>query len=183
MKSELTEKQQRILDFIDQFIVDHGYPPTIMEMAERFKVTIGTIQDHIEALKRKSYLRQRPNKARGFELAFKSQGIPIYGRVAAGRPIFAVENILGYLGEDKNDHEVFALKVVGDSMVDAGIVEGDVLKVRKQQTADDKDIVIALLGDEVTVKRFRRKYGKQYLEPANPAYAVIKDVSFEILGK
>ncbi len=184
MPSKLTEKQEKILRFIEEFTGEHSCPPTITEIAERFEISIGTVQDHLEALKRKNFLRQKPNKARGFELVHRSSGIPIYGRVAAGQPIFAAENIEGDWNErDKGTSGYFALRVVGDSMIEAGIFEGDVIKVKKQKTADDRDIVVALIGEEATVKRFRKKHGKTYLEPANAHYPAIRDVAFEILGK
>jgi len=128
-------------------------------------------------------LTQKPNKARGFELAAKVHEIPIYGRVAAGHPVFAVENIEGYVSNSfDRKRNVFALRVTGDSMIDAGIMEGDVVLVKKQTTGEDKDIVIAMVGDEATVKRFRKKGSRLYLEPANIHYPVIKE-PFEIIGK
>jgi repressor LexA len=181
--NELTKKQETILRYIQEFIADNGYPPTIREMAERFQVHIKAVQDHISALKAKGVLTHQANKARGFELATRVREIPIYGRVAAGHPIFAVENIEGYVN-DSHDRKrnVFALRVTGDSMIDAGIVEGDIVLVRKQSTAEDKDIVIAMVGEEATVKRFRKKSGRLFLEPANVNYAVIRE-PFEIIGK
>jgi repressor LexA len=184
MNSSLTKKQQQVLVFIEQFAVKQGYPPTLTEIAGHFGITIGTVQDHVEALKRKGCLRQKPNTARGFALTRKVENIPIYGRVAAGNPIFATENIEGYWQTpDSNPSDFFALRVVGDSMIEAGIMDGDTLKIRKQKTAEDKDIVVALIGDEATVKRFRKKYGAIFLEPANPKYPVMKNIEFEILGK
>lgn len=184
MNSPLTKKQLLILSFIEQTVLSQGYPPTLTEIAAHFRVSIGTVQDHIEALKRKGFLRQKPHTARGFSLNRKTAGIPVYGRVAAGHPIFAVENIEGYWQNDETDpSSFFALRVEGDSMIDAGICPGDILKIRRQNTADDKDIVVARIGDEATVKRFRQRQGTTYLEAANPAYPPIRNIEFEILGK
>lgn len=184
MPIELTKKQTKVLTFVEEFAAKHGYPPTLTEIADHFGLSIGAIQDHVEALKRKGFLRHRPNTARGLLPLRKATGIPVYGRVAAGTPIFAVENMEGYWNEPDGDpSEFFALKVTGDSMIGAGIEHGDILKIRKQNTADDKDIVVALVGEEATVKRFRKKHSAIFLEPANPKYSVINDVEFTILGK
>lgn len=178
---ELTKKQEDIYNYILQSTRIDGYPPTFREMAEHFKVNVRAIQDHVSAIEHKGYLKSKPNTARGFEPV--SREIPVYGKVAAGKPIFAIENIEGYVQDSyKKVEGVFALKVTGDSMIEAGIIEKDVLIIHKQETAEDKDIVIALLGDEVTVKRFRRKRGKVFLEAANPKYEPI-DSEFKIIGK
>ncbi|KAB2879249.1 repressor LexA [bacterium] len=177
----LTKKQEGIYNYILQCLRTNGFPPTIREIADHFSVSIGTIQDHISAIEGKGYLKIKPNTARGFEPI--SRGIPVYGKVAAGKPIFAIENIEGYVQDSyKKAEGVFAVTVTGDSMIEAGIIEEDVLIVHKQETAEDKDIVIALLGDEVTVKRFRKKRGKVLLEAANPKYEPI-DREFTIIGK
>ena len=178
----LTKKQARIVSYIEHYWLEYGYPPTIREIAKKFKIAIGTVQDHISALKNKGYLKSRPHTARGFEVIHKQQDIPIFGTVAAGNPIFAVENIEGYLGEPPSKSgDFFALKIKGDSMIEAGIREGDLVKVKKQKTAENGDIVIALLEDEATVKTFRKKGSRVYLQPANPAYHDLEG-EFEILG-
>ena len=177
----LTKKQEDVYNYILQSMRKNGFPPTIREIADHFSVSIGTVQDHISAIESKGYLKIKPNTARGFEPVTK--GIPVYGKVAAGKPIFAIENIEGYVQDSyKKTEGVFALKVTGDSMIDAGILEHDIVIVHKQETAEDKDIVIALLGDDVTVKRFRRKRGKVLLEAANPKYDPIES-EFKIIGK
>lgn len=184
MPIELTKKQTKVLAFIEEFAAKQGFPPTLTEIADDFGLSIGTVQDHVEALKRKGFLRHKPNTARGLLPARKITDIPVYGRVAAGTPTFAVENMEGYWNEPDGDpSDFFALKVTGDSMTGAGIEHGDILKIRKQNTANDKDIVVALVGEEATVKRFRKKHGAVFLEPANPKYSVINGVEFTILGK
>lgn len=197
MEKKLTKKQQKILDFILKFTEENSYPPTLKEIAERFKITIGTIQDHIFALQKKQYLMKKPDTARGFRVVKTPAGqkltpkgemtyIPLYGSVAAGEPIFASDNIQGYVAVEKSPkgHNIhFALKVKGDSMVDAGIYDGDIVIVRKQDAADNGDIVIALLDDEATVKTLRNNKIKAYLEAANPKYKAIMNRPFSIIGK
>ena len=191
----LTDKQQKILDFIAEYSADNPYPPTFQEIAAKFKITIGTVQDHIAALQRKGYLERIPDVARGFKIvnqepealeAFENGMIPLYGNVAAGEPIFADDNIQGYIALEKNmkgHHLHFALKVKGDSMVDSGIYDGDIVIVKKQDAADDGDIVIALLEDEATCKTLRNSKINAYLEASNAKYKSIINKPFQIIGK
>ena len=184
MTNVLTRKQERILRFIERHLDAHDYPPTITEIGLHFGITTGTVQDHLYALKQKGYLNHRPNKARGIELVNKHNEIPIYGRVVAGHPVFAEEQIEGSLkGVSRSSGDIFALRVHGDSMIEAGIREGDVIIVKRQQTAVSGDIVVALLNGETTVKWYRVNKGKHCLEAANPRYPVIDGKTFEILGK
>ena len=197
MEKRLTKKQQKILDFILKFTDENSYPPTLKEIATKFKITIGTIQDHVFALQRKGFLEKKPDTARGFKVVKSSSGeklkpksemnlIPLYGPVAAGEPIFAADNIQGYVSMEKSPrgHNLhFALKVKGSSMIDAGIYDGDIVIVRKQDSADDGDIVIALLDDEATVKTLKNSKIKAYLEAANSKYKSIINRPFTIIGK
>ncbi len=203
MVKKLTVKQERILKFIGDYASDNSYPPTLKEMADQFKVTIGTIQDHIVALTKKGYIERRPDIARGFVINLpageKKQAsgssenpndnfevIPLYGNVAAGEPIFASDNVRGYVTLEKNNkghHVHFALKVKGDSMINSGIYDGDIVIVRKQETADSGEIVIALLDDEATVKTLRKNKINAYLEASNSKYKAIMDKPFSIVGK
>lgn len=192
----LPPKQKKIFEFIKRFMEDNNYPPTYQEIADKFKIIIGTVQDHIAALIRKGCLERIPEKARGFRVINPGEdgeisrtrtgvdAIPLYGSVTAGEPIFAADNIEGYIamGKPRSIKEHFALNVKGQSMRDAGILDGDIVIVRKQNTASDRDIIIALLEDEATVKTLRIKYGKPFLEPANPAYKPIHK-PFKVLGK
>ncbi|MCY7361403.1 MAG: transcriptional repressor LexA [Ignavibacteria bacterium] len=195
---KLTVKQQRILNFIEKHRIEKTYPPTLKEIAEKFGITIGTVQDHIYALQKKGFLERKKDIARGFrviksdeEKAFDKMKsdvnlIPLYGNVAAGEPIFAGDNIQGYVTMEKNSkgHQIhFALKVKGESMVDSGIYDGDIVIVRKQDTADDGEVVIALLDDEATVKTLRNKNIKAYLEASNSKYKSIINKPFQIIGK
>lgn len=194
---KLTKKQKKILEFIDKHTSQNSYPPTLKEIADKFGITIGTIQDHVFALQKKGYIEKNPNTARGFRIVKNPDGtelkefpdsdyIPLYGNVAAGEPIFADNNIQGYIAIEKNSrgHRLhFALKVKGDSMIDAGIYDGDIVIVKKQDSADDGDLVIALLGDEATVKTLRNSKIRAYLEAANSKYKAIMDKPFQIIGK
>lgn len=194
----LTLKQKRILDFIEKHRVENTYPPTLKEIGDNFGITIGTVQDHIYALQKKGHLERKKDIARGFRV-IKSQEeeffdknktdtelIPLYGNVAAGEPIFANDNIQGYITMEKNSkgHNIrFALRIKGDSMIDSGIYDGDIVIVRKQDTAEDGEIVIALLDDEATVKTLRNKNIKAYLEASNSKYKSIINKPFQIIGK
>ena len=194
---KLTKKQRKILEFIEKHTAQNSYPPTLKEIAEKFGITIGTIQDHIFALQKKAYLDKNPNTARGFRIIRNPDGtdlkqmpdtdyVPLYGNVAAGEPIFADNNIQGYIAIEKNSrgHKMhFALRVKGNSMINAGIYDGDIVIVKKQDSADDGDIVIALLDDEATVKTLKNSKIKAYLEAANSKYKSIMNRPFQIIGK
>ncbi len=193
---KLTKKQNNILNFISDYTSRNVYPPTLKEIADKFGVTIGTVQDHVNALKQKGYLNRKKDIARGFivtsndsETRMASRNalsIPIYGNVAAGEPIFAADNIQGFVTVEKNrsgHHIQFALKVKGDSMIDSGIYDGDIVIVRKQDSAEDGDIVIALIDDEATVKTLRNKRIRAYLEASNSRYKSIINKPFQIIGK
>ena len=191
----LTVKQKEILGFISEFSEDNSFPPTLKEIAGRFGVTIGTVQDHVNALKQKGFLERKKDIARGFRVVgigkktisgTNAKLIPLYGNVAAGEPIFATDNIQGYvtMEKGKSGHHIhFALKVKGDSMIDSGIYDGDIVIVRKQDSAEDGDIVIALLEDEATVKTLRNKKIRAYLEASNARYKSIIDRPFQVIGK
>ncbi len=195
---KLTSKQKKILEFIEKYGDEYSYPPTLKEIGEKFNVTIGTIQDHIKALQNKGFLERKKDIARGFKLIKTEEEsnierlrsglniIPLYGSVAAGEPIFADDNVQGYVTMEKNGkgHKIhFALKVKGDSMIDSGIYDGDIVIVRKQDSAEDGDIVIALLDDEATVKTLRNRRIKAYLEASNSKYKSIINKPFKIIGK
>lgn len=195
---KLTVKQQRILNFIEKHRVKKTYPPTLKEIGDNFGITIGTVQDHIYALQKKGHLERKKDIARGF-VVIKSEEeqyfdkmkadadlIPLYGNVAAGEPIFANDNIQGYVTMEKSSkgHNIhFALRIKGNSMIDSGIYDGDIVIVRKQDTAEDGEIVIALLDDEATVKTLRNKNIKAYLEASNSKYKSIINKPFQIIGK
>jgi repressor LexA len=185
MPSQPTPKQKLILDFVVECFQDHGFHPTLREIGRRFNVSVGTAQDQVQALESKGYIKRQAGLARGFSLTGAVPGlqIPILGRVGAGAGILAMEDIEGHLGfKDFVLGTDFLLRVKGDSMTGAGILEGDLVQVRRQPTAADGDVVVALVEEEGVVKRLRR-IGKAYqLESANPRYQPIT-MAFQVIGK
>jgi len=196
MAGTLTAKQQMILDFLKSEIRQNGYPPTVREICDAVGLSsTSTVHAHLETLERKGFIRRSPAKNRSTEILEEDfynntrelVNVPIVGRVAAGIPILAEENIedtfpipIDYV---KND-TCFMLHVKGDSMMDEGILDGDLVLVRQQQDANDGDIVIALLEDaEATVKTFFRDGEFIRLDPANSAFKPIKTRECDILGK
>src|SRR5215813_4130171 len=177
----LTERQARLLRIIEESVAKRGYVPTLQEMAQTLGVaSLQGVKDHLAALEKKGYLRRVPGRRRAIAVTqplLPVEGsVPILGRVAAGKPLLAVENQEGALSlnaELLGTGAHFALRVQGDSMIDAGIEDGDHVIVRQQDTANPGDIVVALLGEEVTVKRLRKKGAALFLEAANAAYAPI----------
>ncbi len=177
----LTSRQERLLQVIETWLTERGYVPTLQEMAKAMGIaSLQGVKGHLAALEHKGYLRRFPGRRRAIELMQRivplEGSIPILGRVAAGRPLLAVENQEGVLSLGpgllgKGAH--FALRVQGDSMVDEGILEGDYVIVRQQDTADPGEIVVVLLGEEVTVKRLRKHGQHLFLEAANAAYTPI----------
>lgn len=194
MRKPLTKKQDRIFEFIREHVQDTGYPPTVREIGMNFRISEKGAYDHLNAIEKKGYIRRIPKKPRAIEiLEFVPQKlpqtaveIPIVGRVAAGEPILASENVEGTLPvprEVVKEDTCFALRVNGKSMIDAGIFEGDVVIVRSQNYADTGDIVVALLDDEATVKRFFRDGTRIRLQPENSVMSPIIVNDAQILGK
>jgi len=191
----LTARQQEIYEFIRDEITDGGAPPTIREIGERFGITsTNGVRAVLTALERKGYIVRSRLRSRGIELAQEVRPeirvVPLVGRVAAGIPVMAVENIDDHLALDKSllpAGDMFTLRVQGESMRDAGIADGDLVFVRKQETARAGDMVVAVIGDEATVKWYRPKGNKVILEPDNPDFAPIevsaRSPEFRIAGK
>jgi repressor LexA len=185
-KKQLTPKQKRVLEFIMERIHEN-MPPTIREIAEHMGFSsTGTVRDYLTALEKKGYLKRANNLARSIELLRDTlRKIPILGAIPAGGPDLAYENIEGYVELDDllaGQPNLFALRVKGDSMVNAGILEGDIAIIRKQSVAQNGDIVAALIGDEATLKRLRYTGKTAYLEAANKHYPPIFE-EFAIIGK
>jgi len=190
---ELTARQKEVFDFIRAFIKERGYPPSVREIGERFHIYPRAAFDHLKALERKGYLKRRGSTSRGLELlvyqGHESKGshgnlaaraltreIPILGRIAAGRPALAVENIEGTLSlptEWTKEGETFLLKVSGDSM-SPFILPGDFVIVRSQPLAENGEVVAILIGEEATVKRFFKKGRKIELKPDNERWETIQ---------
>lgn len=193
MGKGLTRRQQEILTFIQRYGDAHGYPPSVREIGQALGLTSSsTVHSHLSALEKKGYVRRDPSKPRALEIlkdehaipAKKVVPLPVVGHVTAGLPILAQQNIEDYFPlpqEFVRSDECFILKVRGDSMIDAGIYDGDLLVVRRQPTARDRDIVVARIEDEATVKRFFKEDGRIRLQPENqrmePIYA--RDVAIE----
>ena len=168
----LTEQQFKIFDVIKGHVNDYGYPPTRAEIAKimGFK-SVNAAESHIKALVKKGVLLKVPDSSRGLKLVEEYSGIPIVGRVAAGSPISAVENIEKYITTNPISSPVdFFLRVKGDSMKDIGIIENDLVGVKKASTAENGSVVVARLEDEVTLKRFVQENGKIKLVAENKNY-------------
>src|SRR5215468_3041450 len=191
----LTEKQQAILDFVEKYVNDNGFPPSVREIGRQFGIYPATVQDHISALERKGYLQKKKFQSRTLSLPASSRrssgnGIPIVGRVAAGLPLLAHENIEDMIQLPKHwaPAGAFLLKVQGNSMEGAHILDGDYVLVHPQQSVANGEIVVALIGDEATVKRFYRTERGVTLKAENPKYEPIEierseAASFKIAGK
>lgn len=192
----LTEPQLRTLRQIRNFIVHRGFPPTIKELAEILGITAASTHDQVNHLVRKRYLKREARKARGLAVARAPEGevsdvvaVPIVGEVAAGTPILAEENIVGEVlveARVASRGRYFALKVRGDSMVGANIQNGDLVIVRQQPAAENGEIVVALLRDDATVKRFHLSEDGVELRPENPKHRPIRvdpDEELRIVGK
>ena len=177
----LTARQEKLLRLIETMHTTRGYAPSLQELAHAMDISsLQGVKDHLSALERKGYVRRAPGRRRAIEVLHRlvplAGSLPILGRVAAGRPLLAVENHEGTLSlspELLGTGAHFALRVQGDSMIEAGIDDGDYVIVRQQEGATPGEIVVALLGDEVTVKRLRQKGAALWLEAANPAYTPI----------
>ena len=206
MKNKLTGRQEEILIFIQQFTAENGYPPTLREIGKHFQIssTFG-VKRHLEALVKKGHINIESNASRGISMIKKNQEefpetsfneesmflkIPVVGRVAAGLPITAIENMEGSLVVDptflKKAEDAFALRIRGDSMINAGINDGDLVIVSPNEEARNGDIIVAMLNDEATVKRFELIDKKIKLIAENSAYSPIEiksEDNFNLVGK
>jgi repressor lexA len=194
-KERLTAKQQQILEVIKTAILERGYPPSVREMCMAVGLSsTSSVHAHLEALEKKGYIKKDPAKPRTIEVMDDTfnlnrreiVNIPLLGDVAAGEPIFAAENISNYYPMPVDmlpNSETFMLNVKGDSMINAGIFNGDKILVAKQNTAENGEIVVAMVDDSATVKRFYKEKGHFRLKPENDAMddIIVKDL--EILGK
>jgi repressor LexA len=190
----LTKRQQEIFDFVKSYGSEHGYPPTVRDIGKAIGLTSSsTVHAHLANLEKVGLLRRDPSKPRALEVlvgkakeVVAPSGLPVVGQVAAGQPVLAEENIEEYVSVPEiaggGDGE-FLLEVRGDSMVDAGILEGDHVVVRRQDTAADGEIVVALVGEEATVKRFFREDDHVRLQPENAAMEPIRSREVKVLGR
>lgn len=187
--AELTSMQQRIYEYIASCIRDQGYPPSVREIGEAVGLkSPSTVHFHLKHLEEAGVIEKGAGKGRAITLtapAAQEDKVPIVGNVAAGSPILAEECIEDYLTFDTGGHgeEYFALRVRGESMLNAGILPGDLVVVRRQQTCSNGEIVVAMIEDEATVKRFSKQNGHIWLLPENEAYSPIDGTYAQILGK
>ena len=195
MEQTLTAKQEQILNCIKQSLKDKGYPPSVRELCLAVGLSsTSTVHSHLNTLEKKGYIRRDPSKPRTIEVLDEEvnwisehvSAIPVLGKVTAGAPILAVENIEEYFPLPKQltrHDETFMLNVRGTSMINAGIYDGDQIIVRKQDSANNGEIVVALIGDEVTVKRFFKEKDRVRLQPENDSMDPIYCEDVHILGK
>jgi repressor LexA len=192
---KITAKQREILEYIKNEILNKGYPPAVREICEAVKLkSTSSVHAHLESLEKNGYIRRDPTKPRAIEIMDENfnltrrevVNIPVIGSVAAGAPILAVENIEAYFplpADMMPNQNAFLLNVKGDSMIKAGIFEGDKVLVQQQPTAENGEIVVALVDDSATVKRFYKEAGHIRLQPENDAYEPIIVTDCTIMGK
>lgn len=194
---KLNDKEKRVYEFITDTITSEGYPPTVRDIQTALHIkSTATVHSYLEKLEEKGYIRRDPGKSRSMRVdeptAEKGNAgtvkIPVVGKVAAGTPILAVENNEGYVdfpvmnGQNRYG-QLFALRIKGTSMIGAGILDGDIVVVSKTNVAENGEIVVALVGEEATVKRFYKENGHFRLQPENPDMAPIIVDECYILGK
>ncbi|MBI4898434.1 MAG: transcriptional repressor LexA [Actinobacteria bacterium] len=198
---QLTRRQSEILEFIKRYLSEHGYPPTVRDIGGAVGLTSSsTVHAHLANLEKAGAIRRDPTKPRALEIigdkvrraanrvgeaVSQAAGLPLVGHVAAGEPILAEQNIEEYVEVPRiggGDDADFVLSVRGDSMENAGILDGDFVVVRSQQTARDGEIVVALVENEATVKRFFRESDHVRLEPENDSYEPIRSAEAEVIG-
>lgn len=191
----ISNKQKEILEYLKSQIINKGYPPAVREICEAVKLkSTSSVHSHLETLEKNGYIRRDPSKPRAIEIIDDEfnltrrelVNVPIIGTITAGQPILAVENIDNYFpipSEYMPNEETFMLKVKGNSMINAGIFNGDKILVQKQSHAKNGDFVVALIGEEVTVKTFYKENGYYRLQPENDTMEPIIVPELNILGK
>ncbi|MDR3123812.1 MAG: transcriptional repressor LexA [Treponema sp.] len=194
---ELTPRQRDVLGFITGYIQLHAYPPTIREIGEHFTISVKGAYDHVEALRKKGFLRLGDKRSRTIEV-IRDNGdskdldapvieVPLLGTVAAGKPILSEENWESFVPIHrsllKKNARYFALRVRGDSMIGAGISDGDIAVIERQEHAENRDIVVALVNEAITLKRFFKEANRVRLEPENPNYKPLYTQHARILGR
>jgi len=193
---DLTKRQQEIFDFIKRYSAKYGYPPTVRDIGKAVGLaSSSTVHAHLANLEKIGLLRRDPTKPRAIELLDRAAagvrslvrpGLPLVGQVAAGQPVLAEENIEDYVptpdlaGGEAGD---YLLRVRGDSMMNVGILDGDLVVVKRQEAADDGDIVVALVGEDATVKRYFKESDHVRLQPENDSMEPIRSREVRVLGK
>ena len=190
MKKELTEKQEKVLEFIRKFHTNNAMMPTVREIAKNFKLSIGSVQQHLRALLSKGFLVKRGSLSRGIDFPNRKKfaQVPVLGSVHAGTFLEQVEDASDYIyinTDITRNNKCFALKVKGDSMEPSGIMEGDTIVVSKGEPPYNGDIVVALVDNESAIKMFFKEKGKIFLKSTNPKYPTLSsdDYNIDIVGK
>lgn len=188
----ITERQQQVLDFISDFTTGNGYPPTVREISDHFGISIRAVQDHLIALQKKGFLSQAQKRSRSIKVLSDSQNqpfvgkVPLLGTVAAGKPLLSEENLDGYVNLTepfvRPGKNYFALRVRGQSMINAGILEGDLAVVEQANVAVDGQIIVAVIDDAITLKRYYKEAGRIRLQPENPDFQPIYCQDIRIVG-
>ena len=189
----ITDRQKEVLTFISSYTDANGYPPTVREISEHFEISIRAVQDHILALQKKGFLSQAQKRARSIKVLSDSDAsapfvgrVPLLGTVAAGKPLLCEENLDGYLNLTepfvRPGKSYFALRVRGQSMINAGILEGDLAVIEQASSAVDGQIIVAVIDDAITLKRYYKEADRVRLQPENPAFQPIYCSDLRIVG-
>ena len=189
----ITDRQKEVLTFISSYTDENGYPPTVREISEHFEISIRAVQDHILALQKKGFLSQAQKRARSIKVLSDSDAsapfvgrVPLLGTVAAGKPLLCEENLDGYLNLTepfvRPGKSYFALRVRGQSMINAGILEGDLAVIEQASSAVDGQIIVAVIDDAITLKRYYKEADRVRLQPENPAFQPIYCSDLRIVG-
>lgn len=195
---ELTERQREVLNFISVFSKENSYPPTVREISEQFEISIRAVQDHIAALQKKNCISIKPKSSRSIRVIRNDSSdetvprpayigkVPLLGTVAAGKPLLSEENLDGYINLTepfvRPGKSYFALRVRGTSMINAGILEGDLAIIEQCETAVDGQIVVAVIDDAITLKRYYRESDRIKLQPENPDFQPIYAKELRVVG-
>ena len=191
----ITERQQQVLDYIADYTEENSYPPTVRDISEHFSISLRAVQDHIAALQKKGFLSQREKKARSLKVLVGAKEkepelyvgrVPMLGTVAAGKPLLCEENLDGYVNLTepfvRPGKSYFALRVRGESMINAGILDGDLAVVEQSSTAADGQIIVAVIDNAITLKRYYKEAERVRLQPENPNFSAIYCTDVSIVG-
>ncbi len=194
---QITDRQQEVLNFISYSTKTNSYPPTVREISDHFNISIRAVQDHIAALQKKGFISIKPKSSRSIKVLQESSSfqeepetfigkVPVLGTVAAGKPLLSEENLDGYINLTepfvRPGKSYFALRVRGTSMINAGILEGDLAIIEQASTAVDGQIIVAVIDDAITLKRYYKESGRVKLQPENPAFQPIYCTDLRIVG-
>ena len=191
----ITDRQKEVLNYISAYTEENSYPPTVRDISEHFGISLRAVQDHILALQKKGFLSQSQKKARSIRVLSDCREkepetyigkVPLLGTVAAGKPLLSEENLDGYVNLTepfvRPGKSYFALRVRGQSMINAGILDGDLAVVEQASTAQDGQIIVAVIDDAITLKRYYKESGRIRLQPENPQFQAIYCTDVRIVG-